>query len=133
MTQATMNWDTLRAEQAGEIDVYDFTSMTPRSRCDLLYRGCDAKLFERYKQWVISDSSIFGRFMARCDAMWAKGWRHYSQWAIAGVMRYHHDLEKGPGQQFKIPNGFIGFMARDYIIANPEKFGFFTLRKLGGR
>jgi len=132
-TQKTLDWDNLKDDQTEQISADQFVRMSTRARSEFLYEGRNERLYQRYLKWTKESAKIVGRFLMRADALWDTGWRHYSQWAIVGVMRYYLDLEKGPNEQFRIPNGFIAFMARDYVLLHPERFGFFTLRKLGGR
>lgn len=130
--QITMDWDNLRPELT-EMSLKDFLAMSHDGRVDYLYEDRYERIYNAYLKWLKEVPEILERFIDRAEGLWLAGWRNYSQWAIVGVMRYHHDLQKGPGQQFKICNGFISFMARDYILIHPERFGFFTLRKLGKR
>lgn len=109
----------------------DFCRMSGHDRFRYLYTGRNVTQYEKYRDWREANPGILDQFYQHAHEIFNAGHSNYSQHTIVGVMRYQHDLKKGPNEQFKIDNGFVGFLARDFILTNPQRFGFFQLRELG--
>ena len=96
-------------------------------------------LFERSTQekfdiWVHTPygGEVMNKFI-RCSLDMKKaGFDHYSQWTIAGRVRFHYDLKFGNRDMdgFKINNNWIAYMARFAMERCKELKGFFQLREL---
>ena len=86
----------------------------------------------RFHAWVRKNISIQIEFEKLADR--ARGNRKkFSAWAVCNVLRWNQVIEKPDGEDFKIPNGFIGFLARIYMERDPEdRGGFFDIRPMKG-
>lgn len=86
----------------------------------------------RFDAWVRKNIWIQIEFEKLSDR--ARGNRKkFSAWAVCNVLRWNRVIEKPNAEDFKIPNGFIGFLARRYMERGPEdRGGFFEIRPMKG-
>jgi hypothetical protein len=59
-----------------------------------------------------------------------RGFKHYGVKALWERLRWHFQIEKGMGEDFKLNNNFSSRYARKIIAAHPELEDFFELRCL---
>lgn len=62
--------------------------------------------------------------------LFQKGRKHYAIKALYERARWHFDVEKDMGEEFKLNNNFHSRYARLIMRLHPQLDGFFELRKL---
>lgn len=86
----------------------------------------------RFENWNRKNIQIQIEFCKLADRA-RLGRQRFSAWAICNVLRWNRAIETPDGEDFKIPNGFIGFLARRYMELDPEtRGGFFDIRPMKG-
>ena len=90
----------------------------------------------RFDKWVHTryGGDIMNQFIRDAVGLKRQGFNQYSQWALVGHLRYHHDSKYGPEntEPYKISNNFIAYMARFAMERVPELDGFFNIKQMKG-
>jgi len=90
----------------------------------------------RFDKWVHTryGGDIMNQFIRDAVGLKRQGFTQYSQWALVGHLRYHHDSKYGPEntEPYKISNNFIAYMARFAMERCTELQGFFNIKQMKG-
>lgn len=82
----------------------------------------------RWREWIADNEPAYRMFVRfTLDAI-AAGHQHYSADAIVHRMRWHTSVETR-GDEFKVNNSFVRFMADRFAAEHPAHRGFFRTRE----
>lgn len=87
------------------------------------------KVRRSFKQYNAENPTTYILFKAKCDALYKKGIRHYSAWAIMTNIRVTFDA-RVKNSKFKINNDHIALFARKLMREDKKFRGFFTTKPL---
>ena len=84
------------------------------------------KSFNEYNK---DNPATYRLFKAKAEALYKRGIRHYSAWAILTNIRVSHDT-RVKNSRFKINNDHIALFARKLMREDAKFRGFFTTKAL---
>lgn len=85
------------------------------------------QLREHYENWLQARPEVFILFEKLANEARDAGFKKYSAWTLAQVIRWHFDIEQHG--DFKLNNNYIALLARDLIEKDPSFVDFFQLRR----
>ena len=88
---------------------------------------------EAYRQWRKTDhgKEVYEQARSLVWDMIDRKFDRYSIWMVANVIRYHRHQKYGPkGDDIKISNNHLAYLARELTEKEGLPEGFFTLRPL---
>lgn len=80
-----------------------------------------------FADWLADNLHVWAAFKREANRIWARGRRHYSARTIGEVLRHESALAE-VGSEWKLNNTIFPDLARLYLLAYPERDGFFELR-----
>lgn len=99
-------------------------------RWQRVVQNANQVILARYIAWIDQNPKVLDTFVQLSLQMLASGRKHYSHWNIVNRIRWDYDIAT-VGEEFKICNDFIAFLARHAMAMQPELEDFFELRELG--
>lgn len=87
------------------------------------------KIQASFKKYNQENPIVYELFKQKANALYKKGFRHYSAWAILTNIRVQHNLT-GRQAQFKVNNDHIALFSRKLMADDPKFKGFFTTKPL---
>jgi len=87
-------------------------------------------IYDRFVEYHRQHPEVYEYFRGFAHQIWDRGFRRYSADAIVHQIRWTASIERGPDEQFKIPNAYVTWYAR-MLVHNESQFeGFFAFQKL---
>ncbi len=84
-------------------------------------------LEQQWREWIAQNEHVYRLFVRFTREAIATGHKHYSADAIVHRMRWHTSVE-ARGDDFKINNNFVTFLARRFADEHPKHAEFFRMR-----
>jgi len=91
------------------------------------FRDSLQRRFEAYHQ---ARPEIFDHLVKLCFEVKAMGFKRYGIGSLWEVMRWHFQIDKKMGDDFKLNNDYRSRYARLIVATYPEFDGFFEMREL---
>jgi hypothetical protein len=85
---------------------------------------------ERFESFDAAHPEVYGYLLSLCFDLRRRGWQHYGIKSLWERTRWHFQVEKDLGEEFKLNNNYHSRYARKIIAQYPEFEGFFELREL---
>jgi len=89
-----------------------------------------ASIQERWEEYDATHPEVYQYLVFLTFEAYRKGFRHYGVRAMWERMRWHFQVEKDLGEDFKLNDHFPSRYARKIMAEYPELDGFFELRTL---
>ena len=86
--------------------------------------------YNRWKAWNKANPHVWEKFQAQADALRTVADKSGAWLAVAKLRWDHYFATKG--HEFKMPNDYTAFYARAYMAGQPERQGFFEIRRMFG-
>jgi hypothetical protein len=102
--------------------------MSPTQQLSLLSRYEARTLEQRWRAWIAENEHVYRLFVRFTLEAIAAGHQHYSADAIVHRIRWHTGVETR-GDEFKINNNHVAFMARRFAAEHPAHGSFFRKRE----
>ena len=88
-----------------------------------------APFTEEFPQWLEENFAIWERFEIEANRIWDSGRDHYSARTIGEYLRHETALREAPNYHgFKVNDHAWPDLARLYLLAHPDRAGFFERR-----
>ena len=86
---------------------------------------------DEYAVWrkTLHGSEVYFRFKEEALRMAHRHFDHYSAQGLVYIVRYHHHLKYGPSDNYKVPNNYTKYLARELINEGILPDGFFARQK----
>jgi hypothetical protein len=82
-----------------------------------------------FAQWLRNNYAVWRAFEREADAVWDRGYRHYSARTIGEFLRHRTMVAEAPNALgFKLNNCYFPDLARLYLLFHPDRDGFFEKR-----
>ncbi len=114
-------------------------SLSQKDRYRALTSDADAATKANYIAWINKNHEVWEEFKKLAEEQFPACER-FSAWPIVAVLRFNRNIKvhreskaKIKGEGFKIPNAYIGMLARQLISTDTKFFDFFEIRRMGGR
>lgn len=98
------------------------------AQLSLLSRYDSRTLEQRWRAWIAENEHVYRLFERFTLEAIAAGHHHYSADAIVHRIRWHTGVETR-GDEFKINNNYVRFMARRFAAEHSQHAGFFRARE----
>lgn len=85
---------------------------------------------ERFEDFHEAHPEVFRFLVNTCYELQRKGFKHYGIKGLWERARWHFQVEKDLGEEFKLNNNYHSRYARLIISEYPDLDGFFELREL---
>ena len=86
---------------------------------------------ERFEDFHKRHPEVYAYLVALCFELKRRGFRHYGVRPLYERARWHFQVEKDLGEEFKLNDHYISRYARLIVAQYPEEFGeLFELRRL---
>ena len=92
------------------------------------FAGADPRLLARWSAYHADHPEVYELFVRHAFLMRATGRSKYGSSTIIELIRWHEDLSRKAGDEWKINNDFVSIYSRLAMIKNPELKGFFDIR-----
>jgi len=86
------------------------------------------KFQEEFEAFDAANPDVWREFREMALRLIKTGWKHYGAKSIIEAIRFHRDILKGEGEQWKINNNFTAYYARKFMDIYLEYEGFFETR-----
>lgn len=96
----------------------------------ILVDGC-SDFRHDFDGWLRDNIVIWERFELEATRTWMAGRRHYSARTLIEYIRHDTMLSEASGE-WKINGNFVPDLSRLYMLAHPDRAGFFELRHQAG-
>lgn len=83
----------------------------------------------QFPQWLRENWHVWVQFEREATRMRRAGREHYSAYTIVEYLRHSTALAQ-QGGDFKLNANVVASLARLYVTAHPQAFGFFEFRRL---
>jgi hypothetical protein len=94
------------------------------------YNLFDETIQERFEAFHKAHPEVYAYLLALCFELRGKGREHYGIKSLWERVRWHFQVEKQLGEEFKLNNNFHSRYVRLILRDYPELDGFFELRVL---
>lgn len=96
---------------------------------DIIAKHADVFLID-LADWLGNSQNwaIWGAFEYQANGAWKKGFKRYSARTIGEYLRHHSALHAS-GTEFKLNDHIWPDLARLYMLAHPDRAGFFECRQ----
>lgn len=97
-----------------------------------LYGGPDegGTIQERFERFHKKHPEVYTDLVRRARMVLARGHRRYSAKALYNITRWHFQIEKDMGEEFKLDDRYHSRYARLIMKAEKDLENFFELRRL---
>lgn len=85
---------------------------------------------ERFEDFHGRHPEVYAYLVALCFELQRRGFRHYGVRSLWERARWHFQVEKDLGEEFKLNDHYHSRYARLIMSKHPELNGFFELREL---
>jgi len=88
---------------------------------------------DKYNEWraTAHGEEVFELCREFSVQIAGRGFTNYSIWAVANAVRWHRNLKHGPdGEDFKISNNHLAYLARELMVKGHVSGGFFRTKSL---
>jgi hypothetical protein len=85
---------------------------------------------ERFEEFHETHPEVYAYLLALCLELRGKGFKRYGIRSLWERVRWHFQVEKELGADFKLNDHFHSRYARKIVQNHPELHGFFELREL---
>ena len=85
---------------------------------------------ERFEEFHKAHPEVYAYLLALCIELRGKGFKRYGIRSLWERVRWHFQVEKELGADFKLNDHFHSRYARKIVQNHPELDGFFELREL---
>jgi len=85
---------------------------------------------ERYEAFHKRHPEVLVQLVAFTFEVYRKGFQHYGIRTIWERMRWHFQIDKDQGEEFKLNDHYVSRYARRIMQDYPELDGFFEIRRL---
>lgn len=92
-----------------------------------LARDHSATFRDGFLAWLADNLHVWAAFKRHADRVWNRGRRRYSARTIGEVLRHESTLRE-VGSEWKLNNVVFPDLARLYMLARPDRAGFFETR-----
>lgn len=83
-----------------------------------------------FREWLEDNWHVWEAFRDQADRIWDRGRRHYSARTIGEWMRHETAMRQAAGSEpWKLNDHYWPYLARLYMLINPERAGFFEVRR----
>lgn len=90
----------------------------------------DSTIQERFERFHAQHPEVYGALVAFCFDLVRRGRHHYGIKSVWERMRWHFQVDKDMGEDFKLCNDYHSRYVRLIIKDHPELEPMFELRKL---
>lgn len=112
-----------------EEDGFDFElEQVPEDVREIRAIGNNQHLFTPgFDVWLTQNWHVWREFVRQADAIYRRGFKHYSARTILHWMRHHTAISES-GSDWKLNNNISPDLARLYVVMRPDREHFFEFR-----
>jgi hypothetical protein len=89
-----------------------------------------ATIQERFEEFDARNPEVYAYLVSQCRSLRAAGWRHFGIRCLWERMRWHFQVERQMGEEYKLNDQFTSRYVRKLVKEHPEFEGLFELREI---
>ena len=97
---------------------------------DLNFNGAPFSIQEKFEDYDRRHPEVYEQLVGLAFDLYRRGRKHYGIGALFERLRWHFQIEKDMGEDFKLNNNYRSRYVRQLISQHPELEDFFELREV---